>query len=261
MHTISQCGGRSISSCLFWFQRQARLMLKCTLAWMWASPASSEDRSCTLTHTTAQHVSCLNVWETTALGRSPWALSLAGDTAHFLCSQEQLLSVYGLHVQNCLLHFSFVIQENGLFSRLAVVGHLWLPGMLLGTAQQVMQKVLAGGFEVICILLMFPQAAVFYWHEPWFSCLNWISLLRSSLLTIFLLPSPVFTCHMHTCAKKPIIGWVYTEVEQTRNGCATCFTTTKYRPGSRTRVSVTADRAGPRLFPMSSPWILTFVAT
>lgn len=141
------------------------------------------------------------LWETTALGRSPWALSLAGDTAHFLCSQEQLLSVYGLHVQNRLLHFSFVIQENGLFSWLAVVGHLWLPGMLLGTAQQVMQKVLAGGFEVICILLMFPQAAVFYWHEPWFSCLNWISLLRFSLLTIFLLSSPVFTCHMHTCAK------------------------------------------------------------
>lgn len=50
MHAISQCGGRSISSCLLWFQWQARLMLKCTLAWMWASPASSEDRSCTHTH-------------------------------------------------------------------------------------------------------------------------------------------------------------------------------------------------------------------
>lgn len=104
-------------------------MLKCTLAWMWASPASSEDCSCTLTHTTAQHISCIQTdfSEKPKLWVTPRGLCPSLGTLLTFCVLKNSSWVSAGCMYRTVHCISLLLSKgNSLLWWLAVVGHLWL---------------------------------------------------------------------------------------------------------------------------------------
>lgn len=115
------------------------------------------------------------------LACSLWDLSLADNFGHFLYFQGHLLSACGMNV--------LLLSCNIYMKQLLEVCSCERPG---ATCHVVGNKI-AGhlrsscGSSSSCVFLILVC-------EHKFSCLNQMSLLRSSLLNIFLLSSPIGTC-------------------------------------------------------------------